>query len=436
MADVILHDHPAFRERYYEIRREGLPVIYLIPKKRATFYAVLRVEIGSYDRAYRDGEKIRPILRGTAHFLEHKLFANPDGSDAMERLRDLGADANAYTTGTSTCYLFNCRESFGESLKELLTFVSQPYFTRENVEIEKKIILQEAAMYGDSPSSRLFIASIRRLYRDHPIRDEIVGTPNAIGAITPSRLYDVYSAFYHTGNMQLFVAGDLTPEDVVAPLQDVSMPSRDGEFRVSPAAEAGRVYKSVKTLRRRVSKPLFNVTAAFPERDEDREERQRRMLAMGIVNACLFSDSGSLYGELKDKGLLTNPLRWMTEWNPGVCFFSVSGESASPRKVFALIRERMRELIERGIGDEDFSRLCRAHYAETVSSFDDAEELVDAFCDSMPDWADPYEEASLFGTLTADYVNGVLRELYSPDRLNLTVVTADKENQTETEDEE
>ena len=411
-------------------------MIYLLPKKRATFYAVLRVGIGSYDRAYRDGDKIRPVLAGTAHFLEHKLFANPDGSDAMEKLRDLGADANAYTTGTSTCYLFNCRERFGESLKELLTFVSQPYFTRENVEIEKKIILQEAAMYGDSPSSRLFIAAIRRLYRDHPIREEIVGTPASIGAITPSRLYDVYRAFYHTANIQLFVAGDLTPDDVLSALTDVKMPVRDGEFRVPPPTGPGRFYKSVKTLRRWVSKPLFNVATAFPDRYEDRVERQRRMLAMGIVNAYLFSESGSLYGELKDGGLLTNPFRWMTEWNPGVCFLSVSGESACPKKVFALIRERIRELIQTGIGETDFSRLCRAHYAEAVSSFDDAEELVDAFCDSMPDWADPYEEAALFGSLSAEYVNGVLRELYSPDRLNLTVVSPDEENQTETEDEE
>ena len=436
MADVILHDHPEFRERYYEIRREGLPVIYLIPKKRATFYAVLRVGIGSYDRSYRDGEKIRPILAGTAHFLEHKLFANPDGSDAMERLSDLGADANAYTTGTSTCYLFNCRENFGESLKELLTFVSEPYFTRENVEMEKKIILQEAAMYGDSPSSRLFVASIRRLYRDHPIRDEIVGTPASIRAITPSRLYGVYRAFYHTGNMQLFVAGDLTPEDVLTSLSDVSMPSREGEFRVASVAESGRVCKTVRTLRRRVSKPLFNVATAFPERYEDTQDRQRRMLALGIVSAHLFSDSGTLYGELKDKGLVTNPLRWMTEWNPGVCFLSVSGESAEPRKVYELIRERIRSLMDKGISDEDFSRLCRAHYAENVSSFDDAEELVGAFCDAMPDWEDPYEEASLFKTLSTDYVNGVLRELFSPDRLNLTVVMPNKENQTETEDEE
>ena len=431
MADVILHDHPEFRERYYEIRREGLPVIYLIPKKRVNSYALLRVGIGSYDRFYRDGEKIRPVLPGSAHFLEHKLFANPDGSDAMERLRDLGADANAYTTGTATCYLFNCRDKFGDVLKELLTFVSQPYFTKENIENEKKIILQEAAMYADSPSSRLFIEASRQLYRDHPIRDEIVGTPGSIKKITPRRLYDVYRAFYHTGNMQLFVSGDLKPDEVINALSDVSMPAGKNEFRVLPTFEPGRYDHPVRTVRRRVSKPLFSVTSGFPEPEGDASERRRRMLAVSIINAHLFSDSGTLYEELKERNLVSTPLRCMTEWNPGVCFIAISGQSAEPRKVYGAIRKRISDILITGIPEEDVSRLCRAQYAEDVASFDDEEELVDAFCDAIPEGIDPYSEASLFETLSAGYVNGVLRELFSPERLDLTVIRPDHTIETE-----
>ena len=409
-------------------------MIYLIPKKRSTFFATLRVGIGSYDRFYLDHDRVRPILRGSAHFLEHKLFANPDGSDAMERLRDLGADANAYTTGTSTCYLFNCRERFGESLKELLTFVSEPYFTQENVETEKKIILQEAAMYADSPSARLFLGAVRQLYRTHPIRDEIVGTPASIKKITPSRLFAVYRAFYHTGNMQLFVSGDLTPKDVLSALNDVSMPTRDDHFRILPSFDAGRYDHPVRTLRRRVSKPLFAVTGGLPEPTGDAREKQRRMLAVSVINAHLFSDSGLLYGELKDKNLVTTPLRCTTEWNPGVAYYSVSGQSVDPKKVFALIRSRIRDLISEGIGEEDLSRLLRAHYAEDVASFDDEEELVDAFCDSIPEGIDPYEEATLFETLSPEYVHCVLRELFSPDRLNLTVIRPDQPFETEEEE--
>lgn len=436
MADVILHDYPAFREKYYEIRRPGLPVVYLIPKKRSTFYAVLRVGIGSYDRFYGEGGKKRPVIPGTAHFLEHKLFANPDGSDAMERLRDLGADANAYTVGTSTCYLFNCRDNFAASLHELLSFVSQPCFTRENVELEKKIILQEAAMYVDSPSSRLTRGALRQLYREHPIRDEIVGTPGSIKRITPSHLYRVYRAFYHTGNMQLFVAGDLTPDDVLSALSDVEMPSRDGDFRVPPPSEAGDRASTVRVFRRRVSKPLFAVSRAFPEPEGGAREKHLEMLALSVVNAHLFGTSGALYNALKDEGLLTAPLRCVAEWNPGVCFVLASGQSAFPRKVCERIRERIGNLTETGISDADVSRLVRAQYAEEVASFDDVEDMVDEFCEVIPDGVDPFGIAELFGSVTTEYVNSVLQKYYAGDRLNLTVIRPDRKNPQESEDEE
>ena len=436
MAEIIRRDYPEFRESYYEIRRAGLPAIYLIPKKRSTYYATLRVGIGSYDRFYREGDRLRPVLRGCAHFLEHKLFANPDGSDAMETLRDLGADANAYTTGTSTCYLFSCRENFAASLRRLLSFVSEPYFTEENVATEKKIILQEAAMHRDSPSTRLYHTYLGQLYRTHPVRDEIVGTPGSIRRVTPAHLLRVYRAFYHAGNMQLFVSGDLTPEDVLSALSDVDLPVCEGFARVLPSPDPGSAIASVRTSYGRVSKPLFAVSAALPEPVGDPAERHRRMLAITIGNAQLFSDSGALYTELQKDQLLTAPLNCFTEWNPGVCYLSVSGESARPTKVYERIREAVRDLLHRGIGEDDVRRLARAEYAEDVSSFDDAEGLTDSFSALVPEGVDPYLEASLFPTLSADYVNSVLREVLSPDRLHLTVIRPNRRALYETEDKE
>ncbi|MBR5044466.1 MAG: insulinase family protein, partial [Clostridia bacterium] len=389
MAEIIRHDYPAFREHYFEIRRAGLPVIYLIPKKRSTCYATLRVGIGSYDRFYRVGDRFRPVLCGCAHFLEHKLFANPDGSDAMESLRDLGADANAYTTGTSTCYLFSCRENFSASLRALLTFVSEPYFTEENVAAEKKIILQEAARHRDSPSTRLYHTYLRQLYRNHPIRDEIVGTPGSIRRITPSHLLSVYRAFYHAGNMQLFISGDVTPEDVLSALSDASLPVCEGFSRLMPPFDPGSGVASVRTASGRVNKPLFAVTTGLPEPAGNPVERHRRMLAISIGNAHLFSDSGALYTQLQKEKLLTAPMNCFAEWNPGVCFISVTGESVCPTTVYEKIRESIGDLLSHGIDRDDVRRLVRAEYAEDVSSFDDAEGLTDAFSALIPEGIDP-----------------------------------------------
>ena len=255
---------------------------------------------------------------------------------------------------------YNCRDNFAASLSELLSFVSEPWLTRENVALEKKIILQEAAMYVDSPSSRLMRGALRQLYREHPIRDEIVGTPGSIKRITPSHLLRVYRAFYHPGNMQLFVAGDLTPDDLLSALSDVVMPTRDGDFRVPPAPETGKNVSSVSVTRRRVSKPLFAVMRGFPEPPGTPLEQHREMLALSVVNAHLFGESGALYNDLKDRGLVTSPLRCVVEWNPGVCFIYASGQTSEPRKVYAAIRERIRDLITAGIPAADLGYVAIA----------------------------------------------------------------------------
>ena len=113
-----------------------------------------------------------------------------------------------------------------------------------------------------------------------------------------------------------------------------------------------------------------------------------------------------------------------------------SGQSASPKKVYEEIRAKIRLLTSTGISDADVSRLVRAQYAEEVASFDDVEDLVDEFCEVIPDGVDPFEIASLFGSVTTEYVNSVLQKYYAGDRLNLTVIRPDQSNRQESEDEE
>ena len=423
MADVILREYPAFGEKYYIIRSDGLPEIYLIPKKRSTAYAILRVGMGGFDRSFRENGKVYPVYPGTAHFIEHKIFANPDGSDAMERMQAFGADLNAYTSPTSTCYLFNCHERVGEALRELLTFVSTPFFTKENVALEREIILQEAAMYQDSPHYVLEMGALRQLYERHPIRDEIVGTPGSIRRITAGYLSRVYRAFYHVSNMTLFVAGDLTPDDMLAALDGVSIPDHSGFERIEPEKEEGNRPATSRIYRRRISKPIFAVSESFPVPFGSIVEQYKYSLAIDLLNQVLYADSGNLYQSLRDDGLLTAPLSGVTVWETGCHYALFSGESDSPRKVKDAIVKAMNELLKNGVNESDFLRLRRADYASDVSSFDNAESLCDAFCRLVPDdGIDPYEQTALLSDLSIEYVNRVLRESFSPDRLHQTVV--------------
>lgn len=95
----------------------------------------------------RDGEKIC-FPQGTAHFIEHKLFQQEWG-DAFARFTQNGVSANAFTDGDRTVYYFTCSDKFTENLRLLLDFVQKPYFTKEDTERERDIIVSEITMYED-----------------------------------------------------------------------------------------------------------------------------------------------------------------------------------------------------------------------------------------------------------------------------------------------
>ena len=144
---------------YIEKLDNGLTVI-IVPKNNTKKkYVIWGTHFGSIDNRFilpgTDKEVFVPD--GVAHYLEHKMFEQPNGKNSLDTLMALGVDANAYTTNDHTAYLFECTNNFDEALTELMDYVQHPYFTDENVEKERGIIGQEIMMYDDDPGWRLYI---------------------------------------------------------------------------------------------------------------------------------------------------------------------------------------------------------------------------------------------------------------------------------------
>jgi predicted Zn-dependent peptidase len=138
---------------------------------------------------------------GIAHFLEHKLFEQENGTNSLDTLTTLGVSANAYTSNNHTAYLFECTDNFYEALTELMDYVQNPYFTDENVEKEKGIIEQEIMMYDDYPDWVVYMNAIKNMYKNNPVRIDIAGTKNSIAKIDKEVLYKCYNTFYNPSNM-------------------------------------------------------------------------------------------------------------------------------------------------------------------------------------------------------------------------------------------
>ena len=180
-----------FTKKYYDkfdetlysgVHESGLRV-FVMPKEGYTkCYAIIGTNFGSVDSVFTvAGENEKTVLPdGVAHFLEHKMFEQPDGSNVFGEFAKYGANANAFTGFNMTAYLFECTEHPIENLEVLLDYVSKPYFTDENVAKEQGIIGQEIKMYDDDADWRCAINFLQAMYKYHPVKSDIAGSVESI----------------------------------------------------------------------------------------------------------------------------------------------------------------------------------------------------------------------------------------------------------------
>lgn len=195
---------------YKETLSNGL-TIYICPMNRNDTHASISTKFGNDILEFKPiGKKdFITIPTGTAHFLEHKMFAKEDGPDPMSVFAANGAYSNAYTSSKITRYYFTGASHFYENLKTLLDCITKPYFTKENIAKEQGIIGQEIKAGLDDPGHMLYFTAIKGIFNNHPHKFPVFGYQNTIDKLTEEILYDTYNTFYHPSNMFMTITGNV-----------------------------------------------------------------------------------------------------------------------------------------------------------------------------------------------------------------------------------
>ncbi len=182
--------------------------IHLLKDDSFATYVELSIHFGSFMDHYVKADTSYLVTPGSAHFIEHKMFAMPEG-DAFSTFSALGISANAMTSYTTTSYTLNGTENMLEGVKKLLEMIDTPYFTDENIETEKPIIIDELNMYEDDADTKIYNEIFKQLYWYHPVREDIGGTIDSVASITKEELLRLYEDFYQPSNRKLIITGPI-----------------------------------------------------------------------------------------------------------------------------------------------------------------------------------------------------------------------------------
>jgi predicted Zn-dependent peptidase len=437
MSDLIRNER--LNESYERLVHPSGLTILLFPKKSVTTYASLTVRYGAQDTVFTMDGKEYKTPDGTAHFLEHKMFACPDGSDANELFSALGADANAWTDYDKTAYLFSTTEPAQAALRTLIEFVSEPYFTPENVAKEKGIIREEIAMGEDDPWQRLHEQTLRATYARHAIRRKICGTRASIGRITHKTLQLCYDAFYHPSNMYLTVCGDMTMAQL---LQAVDAPLTAWATRRPKAPDVTRTQfdEPMRPMRKRchktgrVSRPLFRISWKDAVYASKTTQRVLRESAMNVLSEMLFCRAGRFYDELFEGGKLSPTYFYgysTLDSHSPIAYHSIEGETDDPDAVGQAYISYLADIRRTGLCREDFERIRRVLYASFVSQFDFPDDIAELMCEAQGAGRGVFDSLDALQSLTFEQVQALFDESFDLKATVFSTIVPDKKSKEE-----
>lgn len=411
---------------YHKKHKSGLE-IYIMPRPDySTSYAIFGTRYGSVDSNFviPGDSHATEVPDGIAHYLEHKMFDQPDGSNVFDQFARLGANANAFTSFNTTAYLFSATSNFEESLSVLLDYVQSPYFTAESVQKEQGIIGQEIKMYDDNGPWRVFFNMLESLYVNHPVRKDIAGTVESISHITDDYLYKCYNTFYNLSNMMIFVTGDFDVEKIEKVIEDGIKnvnPFNEEIKRIYPH-EPDTVKQAYVEQSLSVARPLFMIGYKDTDNGHKGKELIKKYIEVSIINKILFAKGSELFESLFKEGLVNDNFSSDYTAQPDYAHVAIDGESDNPKLVFEKIKAYIKDLIAKGLSKDEYERAKKVIWGDYIKSYNDVEEFAHAFLNLFMADAMYTDYEKVYSEITYEGVCRRLENLYNPDRAVLSVV--------------
>jgi len=416
---------------YKGIHKSGLTVVVFPKPDFDKYYSVISTKYGSNDVCFKDDKNSEfvEIPDGIAHFLEHKMFEQPDGTNAFDKFSLYGANANAFTSFNNTAYLYQCTDYFYENLDHLLNYVFSPYFTDENVAKEQGIIGQEIRMYDDDPEWRVMFNMLKGLYVNHPVRKDIAGTVESIAKIDKDLLYYCYNIFYHPQNMVLFMTGNIEL-DKIPEILDKNVPVKEKDFNaiMKEFDEPKHINQAEIIEKLEVSIPMFSFGYKDVSEIIPGKELERKTLLTDIAVKLLIGESSSLYKKLYDEGLINDSFYDDITINKDYSFVQFAGESKNPYKIKEMIFEEVRKIKKEGFDAKAFERVKKNLYGKYIKAFNKIESIGNSFCHNFFLGVDVFDFLEVYDTISYDDVTKRFNELFCEDMFVISLIVPKEEN--------
>jgi zinc protease len=188
---------------------------------------------------------------GITHLIEHMIFkgtATRAPGEVAGAIEAMGGQINAYTSFEYTVYHATLSSRhWAEAMEVLTDAVLHSTFDAEELEREKKVVLEEILMRKDRANIVLFQELMAQAYTAHPYRLPVSGTAESVSGISRDDILRYLLNHYHPDNFTVVVVGDVRVQQVVDTVNSLmgGLPRSDAQpptIPREPAQKATRLF--------------------------------------------------------------------------------------------------------------------------------------------------------------------------------------------------
>lgn len=184
----------------YQIKTldNGIRVIHKEVTNTKVAHCGFMLDIGSRDESFEN--------QGIAHFWEHMAFKGTRKRKAfhiINRMDAVGGELNAYTTKEKIAFYASALDVYFEKAVELLTDITfDSIFPEKQIDKERKVILEEMAMYYDAPEDAIQDEFDHVVFKNHPLGMNILGTADSVRS-------------FHRDDFRAFIKENINSDKIV-----------------------------------------------------------------------------------------------------------------------------------------------------------------------------------------------------------------------------
>lgn len=150
---------------------------------------------------------------GITHFIEHMLFKgtkNRTARQIAEEFDRIGGEINAFTSKENTCYYAKVLDHHGEMAVTILAdMFFNSLFTKEDIERERQVVLEEIYMSEDDPADDVHEKLWAVMYPNDALGRPILGTPETLATFDEAMIRSYMAKHYNPQNVVISIAGNI-----------------------------------------------------------------------------------------------------------------------------------------------------------------------------------------------------------------------------------